>query len=330
MSYTRQQANIFYINRLNLTWVNRLLCLLGCCMAFTCLPAQKITAALDREKILLGEQVILQLKLEELNPAAASCAAWFNLADTANHMEVVKREPIDTVNLNGSITYVQRVTITSFDSGKWLLPALQVSVEDKKTGKQTILTATPLSLEVLPVDISNLKNYHDIKDIIEVKPDESRNIYLLAGAALLTIVLVVLIVWLIKRRKKKPARIKPVLNVSAFEQAMKELEKVARENIQPAQALYTRLDHIYRSYFDAQLDIYSMQCTSDEMMLRLQVSLQQEEIRTRFFQLVRLIDAVKFARYTPAENYKAEAIDTISQTVQLIHSQMQQAIQHHA
>lgn len=173
MIYTKQQANISHNNRLNLTWVSRLLCVLCCCMALTCVSAQKIAAALDREKILLGEQVTLQLKLEELNPAAVSCAAWFSLADTANHIEVVKREPIDTVNLNGTITYVQRITITSFDSGKWVLPALQVSVEDKQTGKQTILTATPLSLEVLPVDISNLKNYHDIKDIIEVKPDKA-------------------------------------------------------------------------------------------------------------------------------------------------------------
>ena len=80
-----------------------------------------------------------------------------------------------------------------------------------------------------------------------------------------------------------------------------------------------------------QLGIHSLQSTSDEMMIRLQSNLLlPEEIRTRFFQLVRLIDAVKFARYIPAENYKAEAIDTISKTVQLIHTQMQQAIQYHA
>ena len=305
---------------------SKMWCMLIFCVAFLNAPAQKVSAILDREKMLLGEQVTLRLKVEDVNLVNTSCATWFELADTANHLEVVKRAPIDTIELNGLISYEQQISITSFDSGKWALPALQVIFEDKKSGTQTLQTTAPLVLEVLPIDISGLKNYHDIKDIIEVTPNESSNIYMIIGSILLANIIVILIFCFIKKRKKKTIRLKPFSNVSAFDEAMKALAKVASENILPTKIFYSRLDYIYRTYFDAQLNIHSLQSTSDEMMIRLQVSLQQNELRTHFFQLVRLIDAAKFAQYIPSEDYKNEAINIILTTIEFIHLQKQQAI----
>ncbi len=79
--------------------------------------AQSATATADRDKILIGEQITIELKVRDINTRMAPLTAWFSLPDTVNHIEVVKRSPIDTITLNGITTYTQNITVTSFDSG---------------------------------------------------------------------------------------------------------------------------------------------------------------------------------------------------------------------
>src|ERR1044072_9549397 len=81
--------------------------------------AQSVSASLDRDKILLGEQVTLQLNFTNLNSATSFIASWPQLKDTINHLEILKRSSIDTVEVNYLNSYRQNFTITGFDSGKW-------------------------------------------------------------------------------------------------------------------------------------------------------------------------------------------------------------------
>src|SRR5215831_7443786 len=122
---------------------------------FICAKAQIATATLDRNKILIGEQVTLQLKAEDINTRMSFLQDWFNIPDTTSHFEVVKRDPVDTVEVAGFTTYMQKITVTSFDSGKWKLPPQRLILQDRATGKQTLLQTDSVVLEVLPVDVSN-------------------------------------------------------------------------------------------------------------------------------------------------------------------------------
>ncbi len=72
--------------------------------------AQKVTTTIDRDKILLGEQIELQLKIE-LNSSGTLVDEWFNLPDTFNHMEIVKRLPIDTLQIQGQQVYFKRSSL---------------------------------------------------------------------------------------------------------------------------------------------------------------------------------------------------------------------------
>jgi len=83
--------------------------------------SQSATASLDRDKILLGEQVSLQFNVSNIDEAASFVATWPQLTDTLNHTEILKHTSIDTININGQVTYQQSFTLTSFDSGHWLL-----------------------------------------------------------------------------------------------------------------------------------------------------------------------------------------------------------------
>src|SRR6478735_8722440 len=91
------------------------------CFLFFNATAQTVTVTLDRDKILLGEQVTLQLSITNVIDAAAFVTSWPQLADTINHTEIIKSTAIDTININGSNTYQQKLILTSFDSGRWQL-----------------------------------------------------------------------------------------------------------------------------------------------------------------------------------------------------------------
>jgi len=288
------------------------------------LYAQSVSAALDRGKILLGEQITLELKADNINTQSAPISSWFLLPDTINHLEVMNRSPIDTIKINGTTSFIQTVTLTSFDSGTWQLPALYIKLQN--SANDSFFTAA-IPIQVLPVDVSALQQYHEMKDIVdvEVKP----NYILIAGIVLLVLLLAAAVYFLFFKKIKtiKPT-LKPVAARSLFETAMEQLEKLEKEN-PPAPQFYTKLDGICRTFIQNQLYIRALQLTGDELMVQLNVYILPEA-RTSFYQLLRLVSAVKFAKYVPEDSQKSADIATTKAAIQHIYYHLQRSLQQHA
>ena len=280
--------------------------------------AQSASANLDRNKILLGEQVTLQLKAEDINSRIFFLQDWFNIPDSISHIIVAKSTAVDTIDAGGVTDYVQTLTITSFDSGKWKLGPLQLVMQDRTTGKQTFLQTDSIVLEVLPVDVSSMQNYHDVKDIlkVDVKPDY----WLYVAIAASVIVLIILIVLMVKgSKKKKPAMPKPAYEGTPLEHALQQIKELQSEDLtakRQVKLFYTRLSDILRNYFNDKFSVHSSQATSDELMVLLSVYLQDEKYRTQFYQLLRLSDAVKFAKYIPSNDQNEAAVQIAINTLQ--------------
>jgi len=292
--------------------------------------AQRVSATLDRDKIVLGEQVTLQLKVMDVNPRTSFMQQWFMLPDSINHLSVVKTDLLDTVDVNGLTTYLQRIVITSYDSGHWAIPLSPVTIQDKATGKPATLKADSLFLDVLPVDVSNLKDYHDIKEIIDVPATTD---YTLIIAAIASVIIVIVLMVLIMRRKKRPVikATKPVASGRPLDEALRKLKELQAEGL-PAKGqvklFYTKLDEIIREYFNRKMNMQAMQLTTDEIMVSLAVYLQDKQAKTSFYQLLRLIDAVKFAKYLPGDAQHTEAISLATTGLQHIDNQIQLSIRH--
>lgn len=287
--------------------------------------SQSVSATIDRDKIVLGEQVTLELKAEGINPQTAPLSKWFAVPDTANHIEVIKRSPIDTLTLNGTMSYMQTVTITSFDSGSWQLPPLFVLLQ--KAEKNDSLFANKLTLQVLPVDISNLKDYHPMKDIIEVEVKPNYLLIALIVALIIFSGIALYFIFFKKRQKQKPA-MQPIASQSLLDKALEELNVLQKQN-PPATIFYTKMDGICRAFLQQQLNIRALQSTSDELMLQLNPYLQGND-RTQFYQLLRLMNAVKFAKYNPDESQKIADINTAKQGIQNIYRTLQSHTPQHA
>ncbi len=291
--------------------------------------AQKLSASLDREKILIGEQVILQLKAEELNSANTFIETWYQFADTFNHIEVIKRETIDTIVVDGLTSYTQKLTLTSFDSGIWKINP-SVIIQNKSTSKKTKLKADSLSLEVLPVDVSDLPGYHPIKEIIDV--EHKNNLWLWIAIAASAIVLAFAVYKIVTAKKKVlPVAKKKPLKGTPLERAMEKLQHLEDENLlkrQQVKLYHTKMDIIYRQYFEESLAINALKITSDELMIRLNVYLQEANLRSQFYQAMRLNDAVKFAKYIPPKEESEKALNTTKNTLKQVDSLIQKTIGH--
>ena len=266
---------------------------------------QTPAAGIDRNKIVIGEQIQLVLAVEN----AGSLTSWFQLPDSINHFEIVERQKIDTIKIGNIVNYSQVIIITSFDSGRWQIPALNLNGVAR--------TTQPITIDVLPVDVSQMQDYHDIKDIIEVQVETSWII--IAALALLTLISLVIIYWLYKR--KKPQTIAaPLLKgkQTPLEWAIDELNKLQQQQLylnNQVKQHYSHLTDIARSFFVMELKHTSRHQTTEEMMMQLQPVAVSSEVKTTFFQFLRMADSVKFAKYIPAVQESERAIDVIKQMI---------------
>lgn len=275
--------------------------------------SQAVKAGVDRDKIFIGEQIILKLSVE----GGKAGMKWFTFPDSLNHFEIVKRNKVDTVVNGNYANYYQTISITSFDSGSWEFPSLYLPSAN--------LYTPPITVDVLPVDVSGMQDYNDIKDIEEVKQE---NNWLIVGIiAALTLFSIGMIYWLYHKKKKVVIQ-SPILkgNESPLEWALAELNRLKAESLNtPAEIkrYYSALTDISRTFFHAQLLQHSIQQTTDEWMVSMQPLSVDNETKTSFFQVLRLADTVKFAKYLPHSRDNETSVEVIKimlQRVSLLHS----------
>lgn len=291
--------------------------------------AQTFTATLDRDKIVIGEQVTLTIEASKINTDNSFIVAWPQLADTINNTEIVKRSTIDTIAINGLYTYQQTFTITSFDSGKWQLGPFTILLENKKSNKKIKFTTIPLFLSVLFVDVSNLKDYHAIKDIVDVEVQYN---WWIPAAIVAAIVLIVLLFYFIIKKARKPKTVaQPALQGTALERALQKLRHLQEEELNDEDEIklfHINIDAVCRQYFKEEIGMNALQITTPELIQRMNIYLQQPELKKQFQQLMYMNSAVKFAKYFPPKSESMLALATAANTLTELNTLIKKAKVH--
>jgi hypothetical protein len=255
-------------------------------------PAPAIVkATIDKDSILIGQPI--QFMLEATVPDNIPFA-W-PATDTLPHFEWLEKGKIDTAVRPGQRYYRQYFTITSFDSGNWVIPRLTFLSGTKKAMTDSI------RIDVRYSKFDPSKDFHDIKDIIEVPNPWARWIPWIVGAV--TLLSLALVVWLIRKRKvimQIITRQTPLL--SPFEEAMKQLDELLKQQLPVNGAIktyYSRLDEIFRVYLFRRLNIHSLAETSEELIAQLRSSGLEPAQFDSVAETLRMSDFVKFAKYQP-------------------------------
>jgi hypothetical protein len=258
--------------------------------------AQQLSAKLEKTRILIGEPV--DLVLESITTSLPS--SWVSF-DTFPHFEILKTSAIDTLRGANTITLRQTVTLTSWDSGRWTIPAIRLG--NRSTASQSLIVAFS------PFDPT--QDYHDIREIRDV-PKQARTVWY--WYVLLAVFLAGLVLLMFPPRRKGPVT-EPRLDETVYRRTVKQLEALrAKSAGMEAKDYYTELVSIFRSYLAQRKGIRSESQTTDALLPHLK-ALLPADINAKLRQTLQDSDLVKFARYLPPEAQKEADLHTIQQAL---------------
>jgi hypothetical protein len=278
-----------------------------CCFAQS---GVTVRASINRDKIMIGEPV--ELKLEAVVPADTE-AAWFPV-DSMAHFELIDKGKIDTVVNAAGKTFRQTLVITSFDSGRWALPSLPLTI-----GNREYLTDS-LPISVAYSNFDPQKDYHDIKEIVEVENTATAYIHwIVLGMAVLSLLGVVYFLRKKVSRPKVPAVSIARSALSPLQEAIQALDELKEKGYADntsTKKFHTGLSDILRWYLYRRANMATMEKTSGELMVQLKELNLPAASFTPLAQVLRMNDAVKFAKYQPPAAENEEALAIIKQSIQ--------------
>ena len=261
-------------------------------------PTVKTTV--DKNEILIGQQI--HYKVETSMPDNTYRLSWFSVPDSFGNFVPILKEKIDSTYSNGNLNFSQQIIITSFDSGRQVIPPLTLTASTLE-GDSTFNIYTgsiPINVEYSPAD-STLP-FHDIKNIIEVKKTFPWWMWLLIGLG--AIIIIVLIIYFIRKSKKKKDTAIFESKLSPFDEAMQLLDELQKENLTEKNEFreyYSRLSDIFKRYLSRITNSYQMHLTTDELLIELnELEISKEKIAS-FAASLRMGNAVKFAKFIPPE-----------------------------
>ncbi len=278
-----------------------------------CQPVQTIT---DRNDILIGEQVKLKIKAT-LPPAFNGAMQWISLPDSIPHFEIVDAGKADTVSYkDNSRAIEQTIILTSFDSGKWVFPALPFSLSQS----QAYTDSFTVNVSYSPPDSTN--QLRDIKPIINVSVTDYTWYYIIGAAVLL-----LLIVFLLYRYFKKNKKEKPVIarsKLSAYEEAMAEINKLGQFDLQDAAGIkiyHSKLGVIFKQYLGRKQQKNLLTKTTGDLLIRMAESGMPAGDVSNLATALRCTDAVKFAKYLPGIMESEDCLQKIKSAIDLTEHQ---------
>jgi hypothetical protein len=276
----------------------------------------KVGARIDAAQIMVGDQARLFIEAQH-NPATSQLT-WATIPDTFNSLEVVEKGKIDTIKNGNMVTYKQRLLITGFDSGMFVIPRLIFPVKPSAGAAYTMHTdSVKLLVQTVPVDTT--KGYKDIKGIKTVKASWLDYIWYIVGAVIAIVLIAAVIIYFLRNKKNVAPVIVPSappepLHVKALRQ-LDELEKRKLwENNQPKE-YHTELVDILRSYIEARFHVDVMESTSDEILYKAAVHKEMSVHRLLLSNILQIADLAKFAKAQPTPQEHMAAIEYARQFV---------------
>ncbi len=292
-------------------------------------------ALLSRDQIKIGEQVQLKLAVRYREGSKKSVVTWPELKDTIiGKVEIVKEDSILTHLANrASVLYeqVRNITITSFDSGMYVIPSQKFIVDE-----DTVQT-DELQLYVSSIPVDTTKPIKDIKAIYDVPPPpvpfdshEPTSWWIWATVAVVAIGVGLLVFYLTRKKKVEPEIIAaPGRKILLHEKYLEQLAELGRRKpwLQGELKQYhISLTEILRAWIVDRYRIHAKEMTTVEIIRTLNSMRANASAVMQLERALRMADMVKFAKWIPAtdenENSLQLAINFIEATAEIPQPQM--------
>ncbi len=290
-------------------------------LLFSTMTFSQVATEIDTTKIKIGEQINYKIKVE----ADTTSLVVFPDGQTFMPLEMVEASKVDTTKKNAKYEFLKTYALTQFDSGAYTIPRQKIIIGDR-----TFYTDS-LKVEVNTVKVDTTKQgLYDIKPIIEVEKSSGKWWKYLLIALLIIALIAFLLYWFIWRKKPltEEEEIALLPPYDRAKLAIKKLENSRYLINSEVKAYYSELTMIIRKYLDEKVYDRALESTTDELIGRLellkegnQIPLTKETI-ANLESILKRADLVKFAKSKPdmalAEMDMAtidKEIDNVKQTL---------------
>ena len=288
--------------------MNKLLYILIFIFGSLGLSAQSVdvNASIDTNFLLIGEQTQIELKVQYRLDGKAVDVQFPTLIDTITEfIEVVYTSPIDTTypdeNDLSLIEQTQKITVTSFDSGSYVIPYFEIQINNN------LFQTGPLHIEVMPMEVDTSKAIFDIRGPIEepfsIIDWAKENWIWIAIVLILLIGGILLILYLKNRPEKIEEEVVEIIppHIIGLQKLQKLKEAQLWQN-NKVKAHHSEISEIIREYLEKRYEVPALENTTDEIMQSLRFQSIEPNLLAKLNQILVLADLVKFAKEKPIAN----------------------------
>jgi len=205
---------------------------------------------------------------------------------------------------NGKIIEQTDYLVSTFDTGEFEIPSLQIGYTAGSDTTRKFLKTEPIKIVVQSLNPDQAGDIRDIKMPL-VPPREYKNLILLITGIVLALAIAFLVFYYLKRRKEGksflPKRQKPPR--PAHELALEALAQLAAGDLLSTgkvKEYYIQLSEIIRQYIEGRYFLDALEMTTTQLLEKM----NQEQINADAIQMMRefldACDLVKFAKYIPS------------------------------
>lgn len=265
---------------------------------FSAVSVAQVKSAVDATEIKIGEQITFQIEVE----TDSTDLVVFPEGATFSPLEVIESYDIDTTKKDAKFNLIKKYGLTQFDSGAFTIPRQKIIINDK-----TLFTDS-LKVIVNPVVVDTTKQgLYAIKPIISVDKSSSNWWITLLIVLLAIAVVAALLYWFVWRKKplteeEKIALLPPYDRAKL---ALKQLDEHRYLEEESYKEYYSELTLAIRRYLDEKVYDHALESTTDELISRLyllkegnQIDLSPETIKN-LESIFKRADLVKFAKSAP-------------------------------
>lgn len=275
----------------------------------------KVETRVDTNKILIGDQINLHLKVTTKPPTEIILP---ELKDSLGKFEIVEIGKVDTQRTKDELVLNRKVTLTIFDSGYYFIPSLNILYLKKDLNQYASVQSDTIPIYIKGIQVDTTKEFKDIKGIIEVPYTIWDYLpYILIGIGILG---VAYIVYSLLRKRKKTIELAEELKLPPHIVALKELRQLDAEKLWQkgeVKQFHIRLTGIVRKYIERRFEIPALEMISSEIIDGLS---KLDEIDANLIQKLRrsfeISDLVKFAKFLPLPDENAYCLQVAFEFVE--------------
>ena len=258
----------------------------------------QVTSSVDSTKIKIGEQITFKIQVD----TDTTNLVVFPEGQTFLPLEMIESYPIDTTKNNATYSLIKKYGLTQFDSGSYSIPRQKIIIGDK-----TFYTDS-LKVEVNTIQVdTTIQGLYDIKPFIQVEKSSNdwwKTFLLILGILLIIAAILYWFIW----RKKPLTEAEEIALLPPYDRAKLALKKLDQSTYlqnSEIKEYYSELTFIIRKYLDEKVYDRALESTTDELIQRLnllkdgnQIDISKEDINN-LEAILKRADLVKFAKSSP-------------------------------